>query len=522
MKFFNTAGPIKEDLHYNLSPLHRWDLEEVLMLIEQQKYFVLHAPRQTGKTSSLLALADYLNKGTKYAAVYANIEAAQSARNDVELGVKAILSEIALSAKNYLGETLLEDSWRAIFDKNGAVQALSGVLDFWSSQSAKPVVLFLDEIDALVGDTLVSVLRQIRAGYAKRPKNFPISIILCGVRDVRDYRIHLGNNDIVTGGSAFNIKAVSLKLGNFTQAETQELYLQHTAKTGQKFGEDIWNYIFDLTGGQPWLVNALAYEATMNMRENRDRSQVLTKAVFQQAKENLILRRDTHLDQLVDKLREPRVRRVIEPVLSGDGILEEIPTDDIQYVIDLGLIHKNATKTIAISNSIYQEIIPRELVWSVQYMLNQPQSWYLTKGGKLDMFKLLTAFQSFFRKHSEHWIERFDYKEAGPQLLMQAFLQRIVNGGGRIEREYGLGRGRTDLFVTFPYETGVQEIVIELKIRYDSLEKTIEKGIVQTKEYMDKCGAKEGYLIIFDRRKNVSWEEKIFFEQVEEIGIWGC
>ena len=138
------------------------------------------------------------------------------------------------------------------------------------------------------------------------------------------------------------------------------------------------------------------------------------------------------------------------------------------------------------------------------------------------MSKLLTAFQQFFRKHSEHWVELFDYKEAGPQLLMQAFLQRIVNGGGTIEREYGLGRGRTDLFVSFPYATGVQEVVIELKIRYDSLEKTIEQGLVQTKAYMDKCQAQEGHLIIFDRRKNVSWDEKIFHQKERGIEIFGC
>ena len=129
------------------------------------------------------------------------------------------------------------------------------------------MVLFIDEIDALVGDSLVSVLRQIRAGYDQRPDYFPISIVLCGVRDVRDYRIVLSNQDIITGGSAFNIKAESLRLGNFSKEEIRELYMQHTAATGQEFDEACFPMIWEATEGQPWLVNALGYEVTMKMKE---------------------------------------------------------------------------------------------------------------------------------------------------------------------------------------------------------------------------------------------------------------
>ena len=88
----------------------------------------------------------------------------------------------------------------------------------------------LNIIDALIGDTLISVLRQLRSGYDKRPKVFPISIILCGIRDIKDYRIHRSNNDIITGGSAFNIKAESLRLGNFSKENTKNLLLEHTKR----------------------------------------------------------------------------------------------------------------------------------------------------------------------------------------------------------------------------------------------------------------------------------------------------
>ncbi len=151
----------------------------------------------------------------------------------------------------------------------------------------------------------------------------------------------------------------------------------------------------------------------------------------------------THLDQLADKLREERVQRVVEPILSG-AAEQGFSTRDLDYVRDLGLLSR-ATPRIA--NPVYAEVVPRELNYHVQESLGERATFSVDAGGGLEVAKLLSAFQVFFREHSEHWLQRFRYREAGPQLLLQAFLQRVVNGGGRIEREYGLGRGRTDLLV---------------------------------------------------------------------------
>jgi hypothetical protein len=122
-------------------------------------------------------------------------------------------------------------------------------------------------------------------------------------------------------------------------------------------------------------------------------------------------------------------------------------------------------------------------------------------------------------------VERFDYKEAGPQLLMQAFLQRIVNSGGRIDREYGPGRGRTDLTIHWPHERGIQKIVAELKILRKSLKGTVAAGLAQTAEYMDRCGTEEAHLVVFDRRPGRKWNEKIFRKTEafdgRTIRVWG-
>ena len=540
-RFFNTAGPVDCVRHYCIPPLERIDLEDVLLLIDQQKYFVLHAPRQTGKTTCMLALMDYLKREGRYDCLYCNVEAAQAARENVEQGMNDILREIASRAEFYLKDEFLQQNLGDLLKDQGYGTALSIGLTRWAREREAPLVLIIDEIDALVGDTLISVLRQLRSGYDKRPGAFPQSVILCGVRDIRDYRIHSDvEKSVITGGSAFNIKAESLRVGDFIEREVNVLLGQHTGETGQAFEPEARAAVWELTRGQPWLVNALGYEACFKYKDGRDRDRSITALMIRQAAENLIVRRETHLDQLADKLKEERVRRVIEPLLSGRMEGSDIADDDIQYLTDLGLIRRKPQ--VEISNPIYREVIPRMLTSTIQDMLPFQPPWYVSSDGRLDMRKLLSAFQDFFRMHSEHWLERFQYKEAGPQLLMQAFLQRIVNSGGRVEREYGLGLLRTDLLVIWPIlpdggdrdisQTGIlpdwplQKVVIELKVRRrEALEAVKESGLVQTVAYMDKCGADEGHLIIFDQRSDVVWEDKIFVEAAEyegkEIGVWG-
>jgi hypothetical protein len=442
-----------------------------------------------------------------------------------------VVDKISLALSWLVGKEIAYGAKRETFAEEESVDThLSGYLARACRALDRPLVLFIDEIDALVGDSLVSVLRQIRSGYDSRPAAFPQSVVLCGVRDVRDYRIVQSNQEIITGGSAFNIKAKSLRLGNFTQEEIHTLYMQHTQATGQVFDDACFPMVWEATEGQPWLVNALAYEVTEEMTENRDRSVRITPEILFRAKENIIYRRETHIDILIDKLREPRVRNVIAPILANeDGEVEkQLKEDDIQYVVDLGLIVRG--KPLRIANGIYKEVIPRELTAARQDTITQNSAWYLNPDNSLNMEKLLLDFQQFFRQNGDAWVERFDYRESAPQLLLQAFLQRIVNGGGYIDREYGLGRGRTDLLIRKPLTDGyggpVQYIVLELKIKRDSVPKTIALGLEQITGYMDKAAPNaEGHFILFNRDKSATWSKKIWHRKEQyggrTITVWG-
>ncbi|MEA1050575.1 AAA-like domain-containing protein [Lamprobacter modestohalophilus] len=496
MRFFNTEGPVRAGEHYLLPPLTRWDLEQVLSLIEQKKYFLLHAPRQTGKTSCLLALMAYLNQQDRYRALYVNIESAQSAREQVEQGMAIVCSALGRAAKLYLDDARPSDWCRTEGREIAAGDRFAALLEYWAGADSQPLVLLLDEVDALVGDTLVALLRQLRAGYPQRPQAFPNTVILCGVRDLRDYRIHARSEPApITGGSAFNIKAESLRLGDFSEAETQTLLQEHTQETGQVFTPEALQQVWTLTQGQPWLVNALAYQACFRSPQGRDRTRAIDAAMIDAAKESLILNRVTHLDQLADKLCEERVRRIIEPMLAGEA-LEQLPLSDIEYLTDLGLLRQRGGGGIEIANPIYREVLPRTLALVPQASLPQISPTWLDDQGQLDPERLLAAFLEFWRQHGEPLLKSAPYHEIAPHLVLMAFLHRVVNGGGTLEREYAIGAGRMDLCLRY----GAVALGIELKVWRDGRPDPLARGLEQLDGYLSGLRLDSGWLVLFDRR----------------------
>jgi type II secretory pathway predicted ATPase ExeA len=507
-KHFNTAGPSKAHLHYQIDPLTRVNLASLLLLIEQERYFVLHAPRQTGKTTCLLALRDALNAGAQYNAVYANIEAAQAFRSRVEPALETILDELGVMLERQIGPGLI----REIRASAASGNKIAALLRLACERSEKPLIVFLDEVDALVGDTLISLLRQIRAGYTDRPNYFPQTIVLCGVRDVRDYRMTMPDGEVITGGSAFNIKAESLRLGDFSRAEMVALYQQHTDATGQIFTEEAIELAWQSTQGQPWLVNALAEQAVWKTKEYLDRTLPIDLERMRAAREALILRNDTHLDQLADKLKEERVRRVIEPMLMGAHQTGD--ETDVQYVLDLGLVRRQLPgKVLAPANQIYAEVLPRVLSNVMQYSMHEERilpSWQ-DVDGRLNPRQFLLNFQAFWLKDGEVMMRSAPYHEAAPHLVLMAYLQRVINGGGRIEREYAAGYGRLDLLLIY----GDQQMAIEVKVWTDKQADPLTDGLEQTERYLNRLGLPDGYLVIFDRRTHApEWAERMRIEDL--------
>ena len=511
-RYFNTAGPCRPDLHYMLPPEDR--LPGVRRLIEQQLYFTLHAPRQTGKTTCIRTLAEALTREGRYAALQASCERGQTARSDVEAGVNAVLRAIEHAARVGLPAELRPplDAVREIEPES----RLARLLSLWAETCPRPVVLFLDEIDALLDESLLTVLRQIRSGYPDRPHAFPSSIALVGLKDVRDYKVQLRPaRESLGTASPFNIKAESLNLRDFTQGEVRALLAQHGEEAGQTFGEREMARIFELTQGQPWLVNALARQITEKLL--LDRSLPILPEHVELAAEQIIEARATHLDSLVDKLRQPRVRRVLEPILAGEVLGLDMLEDDLRYVADLGLIR--LSPQISIANRLYAQVIPRALSWTTQVSMHQDSAWYVGEDGRLDMGRLLAAFTRFWMEHAEALLQHQPYPEAAPHLVLLAFLQRVVNGGGHIDREYAVGMGRMDLLIRWPTPAGEQREALEIKVWRDRRRDPLPSGLDQLAGYLKRLGLSEGTLVLFDRRSTAAEpEQRTSIESVQHEG----
>jgi hypothetical protein len=495
-------------------------LGPVLELIEEHRYFTLHAGRQTGKTTSLMWLERHFNATGRWRALWVDVETARE-QPDPPLALRSILMNFdrALGRRH----PAMKRPDPSIFDELLAdpATALLEYLTRLSNLDPRPLLLLLDEADGLVGAAMVSFLTQLRQGYIERSQApFPASVVLVGQRQVRDYVVSAEDRRAISWlgtTSPFNITAEATTLGPFMEPEVGELLEQHTAATGQRFEPEAVRRIWELGQGHPWLTNALADQIVR--RDVRDHSVMITAAHVEAAKETIILERRSHIDSLVARLREPRVRRILEPMLVGERLPSDLLDDDVAYVLGLGLI-RIAGGEYVIANPIYREVIPRTLTWVQQHSLHQPTAWYVRPDGSLDMSKLLADWQVFWRKDGHLAAEGFGYREAGPHLMLMAFLQRVVNGGGRVEREYGLGRGALDLMIVWRDERHA----IEVKMRRDT--ETEAEALEQVARYLDSSGLGEGWLVMFDLRKELSWADKLFVREVEQRGkkirLVGC
>jgi len=522
VKYFNVAGPCIESKHYMLDATERLH-DELVELINTEQYYVIHAARQVGKTTLLLDLASKINKESKYYAVYCSLENAYGI-TDPEKGIKSIIGSIKMAVKTF--SAILKNPFTDNSGLTDFSNALQDSLNDFCAILDKPLIIFFDEVDCLSEGTLLSFLRQLRNGYVNRfIAPFPMSVALVGMRNIRDYKARIRENqDTLGSASPFNIITESLTLRNFTKEEVEKLYKQHTNETGQIFEENAIELTFKQTQGQPWLVNAIAREI-IEKQLKKDYSKPIAAAMVSEAIQTIILRRDVHIDQLLDKLKDPRVQKVIEQMIMGEG--ENIATlsDDYNYVKDLGLIREN-NKVIEPANPIYGEVIvrmlnideQRTLKTDVRFTAYEMPKYY--KNNSVDMNLMLQDFQQFWRENSDIWQERFQYKEAAPHLILQAFLQRVFNGGGDVRREMATGSNRLDLCITY----NDKKYPVEIKINRGK--QSIERGIEQTLGYMDTLGCSEGWLVIFDRSQEKPWDEKVY-QKTEKINgktvsVFGC
>ena len=522
-KFFNIAGPCNPERHYMLSATAR--VPNVMRLIEDEAYFVVHAQRQCGKTTAFRTLVDDINAKGERLAMYCSLEVVQEFPDPTD-GIPMIYEMIRGEAQ-YRPELkqcpFLAEGHRRFDRETLASKGISELLSELSVFAGKPFVVFFDEADCLSGATLVTFLRQLRNGCISRQKgrDFPASIALIGMRNIRDFKAKIRpDRETLGSASPFNVITEAMTLRTFTADEVAELYRQHTDATGQVFEPGVAALAYEYSRGQPYLVNALA-RWCMDKIHDRRFNEPITLADMHEAKERIIRERGTHLDSLMERMKEPRVRSIVEAVMTGSANRRDLLEDDVSFVLDLGLLREENGDLVP-ANPMYAEIMGRYLSWTTQQDVRvQVQETPWVKDDGLDMSGLMAAFQEFWRENAEAGAVPYDYREAYPQLVLQAFLQRVINGGGEIIREMALGKRAMDLGVLF---RGAKYAIECKKVSF--YEKSHEKAYDQICGYMDRLGVNEGWLVVFDPDLSKPWEGKIYTKDLpwngKTVHLVGC
>jgi hypothetical protein len=518
-------------------------------MVESKDYFIVHSPRQSGKTTCLHALTSHINSsGTCYAltCLIGGMSTAKTAEIAADRFVRAFDVELDRSEVPALRELAFKQS----LDLAKAGEYKIGLLlKNVTTALDKELVVFFDEADSLHGDTLILFLQQLRDGYIQRECNgkliFPRSIALVGMRDLRDYIVSDNPSEKLPAHLArpFNIKRRSFVLPNFTKKDIRALYLQHTKATKQKFSNDAFERAWYWSEGQPWLVNALA-DVIIQDRRDTGIKRVIVGSDFDKAAQVIIMRKETHLDSLTETLRrEPRVLRVVESVITASPrTTVPIHIDDLSYCINLGILKegKQGLFDASPANPLYSEVLIRTLTSPIEGEIPSEFSGMWTHGDTLDMKGLLLAFREFWLKNFEMMKKSYEnffdeaystlsapsvgesilsllglnpetatkiakvladnaqrsyqalLDEAVAHLVLQAFMLRALNGGADyVAREYALGTLKVDLLIKFRGE----DYPLEVKMRGS---KTIKKSLEQLTGYMDRTVCSEGWLIILD------------------------
>ncbi|MCL2818042.1 MAG: hypothetical protein FWD39_06635, partial [Clostridiales bacterium] len=233
LRFFNKTGPCNPDDHYMLPPEDRLVGAQLHRYISDKLYWVLHAPRQTGKTTFLQSWMQEINSGDEAVACYVSVESCQGV-SEIENVIPSICGAIREFAMSFglPVPPMPKDIMPHIM--------LSNILGSWAKMTApKPLVVLFDETDVLQDAALINFLRQLREGFSRRGTGtFPVSIALVGMRDLKDYITASKGGVAPNPGSPFNIKEDSAVLANFHRTDIATLFAQRTAENGQQITQE--------------------------------------------------------------------------------------------------------------------------------------------------------------------------------------------------------------------------------------------------------------------------------------------
>ena len=507
-RYFNTEGLCRPDVHYMVDLGDR--LKEIKeRYVERGSYFMIDRARQYGKTTTLQALAGYLRD--QYVVLYMDLQ---------KMGAEDFADEKAFSrafVKSLSAAFKTAGTWAG--ERKGALQELlyaqSGLslsdlfilLSRLCGETARPIVLLIDEVDSASNDQVfLDLLAQLRAYYLDR-ENSPIfqSVILAGVYDIKNLRLKIRPEKEHRYNSPWNIAArfnmemsfSAKQIGAMLQGYEDDC---HTGMDVEAVAGEIYRYTF----GYPYLVSAICKLLDEELSGNRcpkDTLAAWSERGIAAAVDILLRERSPLFDSMIRQLTEhPDMKRMLQAILfQGKRVTYNPDNPAIELAAMFGYISSKAA-SVQVANRIfemrlYNYFLSEEELDSLLYDQAQGDRGRFIVDGRLDMDLVLERFAACF--HDIYGKDEDKFVEAHGRKFFLLYLKPIINGTGNyyIEAQTRDAR-RTDVIVDYLGE----QFIIELKIWRGN--EYNERGEEQLAGYLDRYHLKKGYMISFNFNKN--------------------
>ena len=501
-KKFNITGTCYADEHYMADVSDK--LAKIRKMVDDGDYFIINRPRQYGKTTTLYAIAEMLNKTKKHLAFKISFEGIGDLVFKDEQRFASVFFKLLIKCPVKKSPKLL--AWmNACLPTIQNFDDLSFAITELVTKANKKVVVLIDEVDKSSNNQLfISFLAILRNLYlSKRETPTFHSVILAGVHDVKSLKLKIRDGEEAKLNSPWNIAAEFKVDMNLQPSEIKTMLDDYVAEKAVKMdtaamAEDLFYY----TSGYPFLVSKLC--------KMMDEDVLPTKEVEEWTENDLewcvrqtVAESNTNFDSLIKNLENnPELYDLVYDIAIGG---QNIAFNYHEPVNNLGILHGIFAKQnrLAIHNRIYSEVI-------INYMTAKMgriqaargasfESGYVKPDKSLNMELALLKFQAFMREqYSKH--DR-DFLERNGRLVFLAFMKPILNGHGYDFKEVQVSEERR-LDVTITYYQ--HKYVAELKIWRGQV--AHEEGLTQLDDYLNRLHLMEGYLLIFDHKEIKTWE----------------
>ena len=503
MRYFETRGPVNAEDNYVVARLQ--ETADFMRRVGLGRYIVLFAPRQTGKTTFFkTAVARLETEGTgAYLPIQLNFEIYEDWGGSESEFYGVFYQRLCQELANVFRERQPppDPAALAAFLENTAITDRFSLLAFFEDLGRllgnQPVVLIIDEFDAIPPPAVKGFLRTLRHIYISGKPRCPHSVVIVGVKNITQL-----NYDRTI--SPFNIQD-EFHLPNFTLAQVQELLGEYTAEVGQAFAPAVIETLHRQTGGQPFLVNRLAQLLTEEM--DIPKTETIHLGHFSNGHAQILHEQNVNIRHLTTNIRRnPRFQHRLMQIISYDeGVDFNFDDDILSELATYGVIRAGENAMCEIANPIYLYRILRTFQPFINGLESDyyPQDVgngyhdYLTADGAIAMGRLLDNFRDFIARAGFRILQVPETpREYVGQYLLLAYLDQFVRQvRGAMHLEVQTGRGRADLVI---FHHG-QKHIVETKIWQGEL--SYRAGKEQLSAYLKLEGVPAGYYVVFDHRE---------------------